>query len=258
VAKIRLQKILANSGIDSRRNCEELILEGAVRVNRKVVEELPAFADPDQDIITVHGRRIESAAKVYFLLNKPRGVICTNKDPQGRKKAIDLVPGSQRVVCVGRLDADTTGAIILTNDSELVNRLTHPKYKIAKTYEVVLKGRLDSKAIEKIQKGVWLSEGKTEPAKIRFIKRGPEENVLEVTITQGMNRQVRRIFSRFGLKVKRLKRTQIGSLTLKGIGPGNFKPLTRKQIIYLTRPLGKPAPAPKKSLSKKTDQIDQQ
>ncbi|WP_186804798.1 pseudouridine synthase [Limihaloglobus sulfuriphilus] len=251
MAKLRLQKILANSGIDSRRNCEELIRDGKVRVNRRVVHELPAFADPDTDVITVHGKRIESTAKVYFLLNKPRGVICTNKDPHGRKKAVDFVPCSQRIFCVGRLDADTTGAIILTNDSELVNRLTHPKYKIAKTYEVVLKGRLDTKAIEKIQKGVWLSDGKTEPAKIRFIKRGPDENVLEVTITQGMNRQVRRIFSRFGLKVKRLKRTQIGSLTLKGVGPGNFKPLTKKQINYLIKPLVKRKPAVKKSSVKK-------
>ncbi|MHC4532189.1 MAG: pseudouridine synthase, partial [Planctomycetota bacterium] len=132
--KQRLQKILAAAGIASRRHCEDLILEGAVRVNRKVVDTIPAFADPQNDLITVNGKKIRSAAKVYFLLNKPKGVICTNADPQRRKKAIDLIPSKQRIFCVGRLDIDTSGLIILTNDSELANKLTHPKYEVSKTY----------------------------------------------------------------------------------------------------------------------------
>ena len=131
--KQRLQKVLAAAGVESRRKCEELILDGEVRVNRKVIEELPAFVDPENDVITVRGRRIQPAEKVYYLLNKPKGVICTNCDPQGRKKAIDLIDCRERIFCVGRLDADTTGLIILTNDSELTNKLTHPKYKIRKT-----------------------------------------------------------------------------------------------------------------------------
>ena len=131
MAEQRLQKILAAAGIDSRRKCEELILEGAVRVNRKVVDTLPTFADPIKDIITVNGKKIHPEQKVYFLLNKPKGVICTNRDPAGRKKAIDLVQTDKRIFCVGRLDADTSGIIILTNDSELANKLAHPRYGLA-------------------------------------------------------------------------------------------------------------------------------
>lgn len=126
----RLQKVLAAAGVASRRRCEELIRDGAVRVNRKVVDKLPAFVDPEKDIITVNDRKISIARKVYFLLNKPRGVICTNSDPQGRKKAIDIVRARERIFCIGRLDIDSTGIIILTNDSELANRLTHPRLSL--------------------------------------------------------------------------------------------------------------------------------
>ena len=142
--------------MDSRRKCEELILEGAVRVNRKVVDTLPVFADPDKDVITVNGRRIHAVPKVYFLLNKPKGVLCTNSDPQGRKRAIDMVRTAARVFCVGRLDADTTGLIIITNDSELTNKLTHPRFGISKTYVVRIKGLIDGKAVEKPDSAVTL------------------------------------------------------------------------------------------------------
>jgi 23S rRNA pseudouridine2605 synthase len=141
--KQRLQKILAAAGIDSRRKCEELILEHAVSVNGEIINELPAFADPEKDDIRVDGQRIKRAEKVYFLLNKPKGVICTSSDPQRRSKAIDLVDCPERVVCVGRLDVDTIGALILTNDLELVNRLTHPKYELSKTYHIVVRGRVE-------------------------------------------------------------------------------------------------------------------
>ena len=161
MAEQRLQKVLAAAGVDSRRKCEELILEGVVRVNRKVVDTLPAFVDPDKDIITVNSRKIRAARKVYFILNKPKGVICTNRDPHGRKKAIDIVHTNERIFCVGRLDADTTGLIFLTNDSELSNRLTHPRYGTAKTYVVRIKGEIKPEQIEKLKKGIWLAEGKT-------------------------------------------------------------------------------------------------
>ena len=169
MAKQRLQKILAAAGVDSRRNCEQLILQGLIRVNRKIVDELPAFADPDTDIITVNGKKISRPENVYFLLNKPKGVICTNADPAGRKKAIDLIDCDQRIFCVGRLDADTTGAVILTNDSELTNRLTHPKYEMPKTYEVKVRGRIEGEAIEKLKKGTWLAEGKTSRAAVKVV-----------------------------------------------------------------------------------------
>ena len=125
---------MASAGVASRRQCEELILQGLVRVDGQVVDELPVFVDPDTSVITVEGRRLRRPVRVYFLLNKPKGVICTSSDPRGRTKAVDLIPAQERIFCIGRLDADTTGLIILTNDAELANLLTHPRYKIPKTY----------------------------------------------------------------------------------------------------------------------------
>ena len=238
MAKQRLQRILAAAGVDSRRNCEELILTGVVRVNRKVVDELPAFANPEKDTITVNGKRIEPAEKVYFLLNKPKGVICTNSDPQGRKKAIDLIDCEARIFCVGRLDIDTTGAIILTNDNELVNRLTHPRYELPKTYEVRIKGRIEGLAIEKLKKGVWLAEGKTSKAAVKVLKRSVTESSVQVTIRQGLNRQIRRVMARVGFKVKALRRTRIGNITTKGMRIGQYKKLTKGQVDYLKKTTG--------------------
>jgi len=231
----RLQKVLAAAGVDSRRKCEELILDGAVRVNRKVVDKLPVFVDPERDVITVNGKKIRAAKKVYFLLNKPKGVICTNSDPQGRKKAIDLVRTGERIFCVGRLDADTTGLIILTNDSELSNILTHPRYEIAKTYVVRVKGEIKPEQIEKLKKGVWFAEGKTGRASVKILKRGHKESLVEVTIRQGLNRQVRRMLAKVGLPVKSLTRIRIGRLTARGLGVGKFRALAKAEIMYLKR-----------------------
>ncbi len=231
----RLQKVLAAAGVDSRRKCEELILDGAVRVNRKVVDKLPAFVDPEKDLITVNGRKIHAAQKVYFLLNKPTGVICTNRDPHGRKKAIDLVSARERIFCVGRLDADTTGIIILTNDSELANRLAHPRYGLAKTYVVRVKGEIAGERIEKLKRGIWLAEGKTGRASVKILKRGHKESLIEVTIRQGLNRQVRRMLAKVGLPVRTLTRTRIGKLSSRGLGVGNFRALTKAEVAYLKK-----------------------
>ncbi len=233
MAKQRLQKILAAAGIGSRRACEDLIEQGVVRVNRKVVDELPAFADPGKDVITVSGKRVYSEKKVYYLLNKPKGVICTSSDPRGRKTAVSLVEVPERVFCVGRLDADTTGLIILTNDSELANLLTHPRYGVPKTYVAKVKGRANGEAIEKLKKGVWLSEGKTGRAAVRIARRGKMESLVEITITQGLNRQIRRMFAKVGLPVKGLKRTRIGRIDDRGLGQGKFRHLTKVEIAYL-------------------------
>ena len=233
MAEQRLQKVLAAAGIDSRRNCEELILDGAVRVNRKVVDKLPAFVDPEKDIITVNGKKIQAARKVYFLLNKPKSVICTNFDPQGRKKAIDIVSASQRIFCVGRLDVDTSGLIILTNDSELANRLTHPRYGLAKTYVAGVKGQIHGEAVEKLKRGIWLAEGKTARASVKILKRSPEQSSLEITIREGLNRQVRRMLAKVGHKVVSLKRTRIGRLNLRGLGAGKYRKLSGSEVAYL-------------------------
>lgn len=234
----RLQKVLAAAGIGSRRACEALILEGAVTVNGTPVNELPAFADPNLDDIRVDGQRIKQEKKVYYLLNKPKGCICTNADPMGRSRAIDLVDCPERIFCVGRLDADTTGAIIVTNDSELTNRLTHPRYELPKTYQVKLRGRMEGEEIEKVKKGVWLSEGKTERAAVKVLRKTNDETLLEISIRQGLNRQIRRTFAHLGYKVMALKRTQIGNIVLKGIAVGAYKRLTGAQISYLKKATG--------------------
>ena len=235
MAEQRLQKVLAAAGIDSRRKCEELILDGAVRVNRKVVDNLPAFVDPEKDVITVNGKKIHAARMVYFLLNKPGGVICSNRAPEGRKKAIDIVKSGERIFCAGRLDADTTGIIILTNDSELANRLTHPRYGLAKTYVVRVKGQIHGEAVEKLKKGVWLAEGKTARSSVKILRRSHKESLIEITIRQGLNRQIHRMLARVGLPVKSLKRTRIGKLTARGLGVGKFRTLTRAEVAYLKK-----------------------
>ncbi len=235
MAEQRLQKVLAAAGVDSRRKCEELILSGVVRVNRKVVDKLPTFVDPEKDSITVDGRKIQAAQKVYFLLNKPRGVICTSSDPQGRKKAIDIIPAGQRIFCVGRLDIDTSGLIILTNDSELANRLTHPRYGLAKTYVIRVKGQVVGEAAKKLKKGIWLAEGKTGRASVKILKRSYKESLIEITIRQGLNRQIRRMLARVGLPVKSLKRTRIGKLNTRGLGVGKFRTLTKAEVAYLKK-----------------------
>jgi 23S rRNA pseudouridine2605 synthase len=231
----RLQKVLAAAGLGSRRKCEELILDGVVRVNRRVVDELPVFVDPEKDVITVNGRKIHAARKVYFLLNKPKGVICTNSDPQGRKKAIDIVKASERIFCVGRLDIDTTGLIILTNDSELANRLTHPRYGLAKTYVAAVRGMIDGGAVEKLKRGIWLAGGKTAKASVKILRRSHNESLLQITIRQGLNRQVRRMLAKVRLPVKSLKRTKIGRITDRGLGVGKFRPLTTAEVKYLKK-----------------------
>jgi 23S rRNA pseudouridine2605 synthase len=235
MAKERLQKVMASAGVASRRQSEEWILEGAVTVNGRVVDTLPAFVDPDVDVISVNGRPLKKPQRVYYLLNKPKGVICTNSDPQGRPRAIDLVPAGQRIFCVGRLDTDTTGLIILTNDPELANLLTHPKYKVSKTYVAKVAGRVDSKAVEKLRKGIWLAEGRTAQAAVKVLKSGHHDSLIEITIQQGLNRQVRRMLAKVGLHVQSLKRTRIGGLKIEGLGVGRYRPLSKAEVASLKR-----------------------
>lgn len=240
----RLQRVLAAAGVASRRKCEELITEGVVRVNRKVVDQLPAFVEPEKDIITVYGKKIFAEQKVYFLLNKSKGVICTNHDPQGRRKAIDVVKAEQRIFCVGRLDVDSTGLIILTNDSELTNQLTHPKFELPKTYVVKVDGAVESEQIEKLKKGIWLSDGKTGRASVKVLKRSIKQSLIQITISQGLNRQIRRMFAKVDLSVRTLKRAKIGKLDSRGIGVGKYRKLTTDEVNYLKKiQTKKPKPA---------------
>jgi len=235
MAEQRLQRVLAAAGVASRRKCEDLILEGAVCVNGKRVQKIPTFVDPEKDIITVNGKKIRAAGKVYFLLNKPKGVICTNSDPLGRKKAIDIIPARERIFCVGRLDAETTGLIILTNDNDLANRLTHARFEVPKTYVARVKGQIQPAHIEKLKRGIWLAEGKTAGVAVSVLKRGYEESLIEITIRQSLNRQARRMLAKVGLSVKSLMRTRIGKLNDRGIGVGKFRTLTKVEVAYLKK-----------------------
>ncbi|MCE5341834.1 MAG: rRNA pseudouridine synthase [Planctomycetaceae bacterium] len=235
MAKERLQRILAAAGIDSRRRCEELILQGAVRVNGKIVDTMPAFADADEDNITVDGRRIQKPKKkVYYLLNKPKGVICTNDDPAGKRKAIDLIDTKDRIFCAGRLDTETTGAIVLTNDSVVADRLTHPRYSLEKTYIATIKGKITNEAVDKLKRGVWLSDGKTSPLKIKVLKASERESQLEIRIRFGLNREIQRIMARLGYKVASLKRTHIGRISIDRMSLGSYRSLTESEIKYLS------------------------
>jgi len=175
---------------------------------------------------------------VHFLVNKPKGVISTSHDPQGRRSAVDLVPTSERVYCVGRLDADTTGLLVLTNDAELTNLLTHPRYKVPKTYVARVAGKVDERAIERLKKGIWLAEGRTEKAAVKVLKGGRDESLIEITIRQGLNRQIRRMLARVGLDVSSLKRTRIGGLKIEGLGVGQCRVLTPAEVAALRRAAG--------------------
>ncbi len=230
----RLQKYLANCGVDSRRKCEQHILDGKVQVNGKVVTELGFKINPEKDEITFDGKKVEKPEnKVYILLNKPIGYVTTIKEQFGRDKVTDLIHIKERVLPVGRLDMYTSGAIILTNDGDFIFKVTHPKNEITKTYTVTLKGKVDKEEIEKLKNGVTLDDGfKTSPAKVKKIMEDNENNKtrLEIIIHEGKNREVRRMCEVIGKKVLALHRSKIGNITLEGLAIGKWRYLTEKEV----------------------------
>ncbi|MEE8169022.1 MAG: pseudouridine synthase [Phycisphaerae bacterium] len=232
----RLQKILAAAGIGSRRTCEKFIEDGRVRVNGRVARTLPVMVDPAADRITVDGKRIRGERQVYYLLNKPRGVLCTHRDPAGRKRAIDCLGRvRERVFPVGRLDATSTGLLLLTNDGGLAERITHPRYGVPKTYRAEVVGRIEPDALDRLRRGVWLAEGKTAPARARIVHRDRKRTILEITLREGKNREVRRVLARLGHKVRNLKRIAIGPLSLGSLPSGAYRSLTPKELTQLKR-----------------------
>jgi len=235
MAKVRINKLLADAGVASRRAIEEMIAEGRITVNGKLVIELPCFVEPT-DKIVVDGRtvKLNKGPKRYFLLNKPVSVVCTSRDELGRRKAIDCIPNlGERVYCVGRLDADSTGVILLTNDGDLTQRLTHPKFGVVKTYRADIVGRVSGERIEKFKQGVWLDGRKTAGAMIRVLKRTTSGTVLQIRLTEGRNREIRRVLARLGHKVKRLHRTAIGPITDRGLGIGSWRELSANEVEQL-------------------------
>jgi 23S rRNA pseudouridine2605 synthase len=242
----RLQKILAHAGIGSRRQCEDLITAGRVSVNGRIVRELGTRVDPDRKIC-VDGQPIKTERLVYWLLNKPRGYLCTNHDPARRPLAIDLVPQiSQRVYTVGRLDEDSEGLLLLTNDGDLAHRLMHPRFGVEKTYLVMVAGSPSKEDMQQLLKGVWLSEGHVRARRVKRLKMQGESTWLRIVLSEGKNREIRRMLARLGHKVLRLRRTALGQVELGRLPSGKARRLSGPELAELRRAAERrPRPEPK-------------
>ncbi len=243
----RVQKVLAAAGFGSRRACEQLVVEGRVSVNGEIARNLPVLVDPATDRILVDGKPVRPEKKVYFILHKPKDVFCTAADPDGRKRAIDFLRGvPERIFPVGRLDADSTGLLLLTNDGDLTQRLTHPRFGVPQTYRAEVAGRMDDNALQRMQQGVWLAEGKSNPAEATIIYRRSQSTIIEIIIRESRNREIRRVLAKLGHKVYRLTRIKFGNLSLKTLPIGAFRPLRPEELKALLRIASgvTPPPAP--------------
>ena len=234
----RLQKYLAECGVASRRKCEELILQGKVKVNNQIVTELGVKVNPEKDIVKFEDREVKPTSKmVYILLNKPIGYVTTADDQFGRDTVLDLVKVKERIVPVGRLDMYTSGALILTNDGDFVYKVTHPKHEIEKTYTVTVKGIIKNEEVEQLRKGVKIDDYITKPAKVKILKTDIEKNIsrLEIVIHEGKNRQVRKMCESVGRKVLALHRSKIGKIGVKDIELGKWRYLKDREIQELLK-----------------------
>jgi 23S rRNA pseudouridine2605 synthase len=233
---MRLQKYLAHAGVASRRAAEELIVRGKVRVNGKTVRELGTIVSTE-DRIDVSGTPVRLQEEpAYLLMHKPAGVMTTMHDPEGRRTVASIIPkGLPRVVPVGRLDYDTSGVLLLTNDGELANVLTHPRFGVEKTYRAIVKGRLMPEEFEKLRSGVMLDEFRASGAQLRVVATRRDTSVIDITIHEGKNRQVRRMFDAVGHPVVALARLRFGPLKLGDLPPGQSRPLTAKEVAQLRR-----------------------
>lgn len=232
----RLQKILARAGIASRRAAEALILAGRVSVDGRVVTELGCRADAAKSRILVDGRPIAAERKVYLLLNKPAGYITTLSDPQGRRRVTDLIRDiPERLFPVGRLDYDTEGALIMTNDGELAQRILHPSHEVSRSYEALVRGLPDKSTLARLASGIELEDGPTAPARLRLLRRERGRALVEIVIHEGRKRQVRRMFQAVGHPVLRLRRTAYGELRLGALEPGRYRPLGPEDIRLIFR-----------------------
>ena len=233
----RLQKYMARCGVDSRRKCEELIDCGMVEVNGEVVREPGVKIDPRRDIVKVNGKRLKTEQPAYFVHYKVKGVTTTVSDDLGRKTVMDCLPGiKERVYPVGRLDKESEGLLVLTNDGELANYLTHPAYGIAKTYRVVAEGRIEQDVLLQLQeKGIRLGPVLVKPTRVELVRYDNENTIVLITVAEGINREVRRIFAALGHEVKKLLRTQVGPIILGSLKRGNTRLLTPKELATLRK-----------------------
>jgi 23S rRNA pseudouridine2605 synthase len=234
----RLQKVLARAGFGSRRAAEELIAAGRVAVDGEVAS-LGRRVDPERDRITVDGIPVAVRANVvYYLLNKPARVVTTARDPEGRRTVIDLVPLEPRVFPVGRLDYETEGLLVLTNDGDLAQLLSHPSHAVEKAYLAEVEGVPSRAALRRLREGVDLDDGRTAPARARIVQTHADSAALEVVIHEGRNRQVRRMCEQVGHPVRRLVRTRIGPVSDRRLGPGEWRPLRRREVRALFEAAG--------------------
>lgn len=229
---MRLQKYLANAGVASRRACEKLIENGEITINGNVA----VIGDKveDGDVVEYNGKVIDLPLEyIYLMLFKPVGVITTASDERGRKTVLDLIDIDERIYPVGRLDLNTSGLLLLTNDGELANRLTHPRFQVDKTYKAIVKGEITEDKLQQLRDGVMLEDGMTAPAKARVSKYDGENSYVEITIHEGKNRQVRRMFEAVGHQVRGLRRVKVGNLSIKDMERGQYRHLTQEEVSYL-------------------------
>ena len=230
----RLQKALAAAGLGSRRQCEELITAGRVEVDRRVVTELGTRVDPWRQQIRVDGVPLARPKLLYYAVNKPVGVLCTNRDPSGRPRVVDLVPGKDvRLFSIGRLDLHSEGLILVTNDGELANRLTHPRYGVRKTYRVVVAGRPERDVLRKLLQGVHLAEGVARAERVEIKSFHKESTLLEMVLREGKNREIRRVLARVGHKVLKLTRIAVGPVRLGTLPSGGCRRLNPEEVAAL-------------------------
>jgi pseudouridine synthase len=230
---MRFNAYLARAGVASRRRADELVTAGRVRVNGDVGQLNTVVGH--RDVVELDGRRVELQRLAYVLLHKPAGVLTTASDPRGRRTVVELLSVDARVVPVGRLDADTTGALLLTNDGPLAHRLAHPRYGVPKVYETVVEGAPGREALQALREGVDLEDGRTAPADVRVVSRGTDSTTLELTLHEGRKHQVKRMCAAVGHPVVRLHRSRYAGLGLEGLEPGDWRELTTDEVAAIRR-----------------------
>ncbi len=245
--KQRLQRWLAAAGFGSRRQCEEIIESGRVEVDGTIVTKLGMTVDPSVNKVRVDDIELKQQKLVYYAVNKPVGFVTTNADPQGRSRVVDLVPNSERVFPVGRLDRNSEGLLLLTNDGDLAQQLTHPKFGVRKVYRVTVAGKVDGETMKQMRRGIFIAEGRVRVEGAKILKSRSRSTELEIVLREGKNREIRRILARLGHKVQHLRRIAVGPLRLGDLPAGAYRPLTRAEIQKLKSAVDQaPAEKPKR------------
>ena len=249
---MRLQRLLASAGFGSRRQCEELIEAGRVDVDGTVVTRLGTTVEPAASKVRVDGVLLKKQKLVYYAVNKPIGFVTTNRDPQGRPRVVDLVPPDERVFPVGRLDRNSEGLILLTNDGELAQRLTHPKFGVRKVYRVTVAGKVDFETMKQMRKGIYIAEGFVRVEGAKLVKSRSRSTEMEIVLREGKNREIRRILARLGHKVQHLRRIAVGPLRLGDVPSGAYRVVSHQEVEKLWRATEQSAhdEAPKKERGK--------